>query len=296
MTQIIEFCISNEKKKLNVLTHKLDDAEYILIHLHGLHSCFQFTLDCPDEFYNRVSILKKGKVVSYGLEFNGHGKSEGRKGYLNNFDTLIDDLDCLVNYVSNYHNNLPIYLLGESLGGSVAIKYCHLNKDKIKGIILLAPLLGLKDLPSYNSIKFIINCSYILPSINLKYFLTRENQNENEEYKNYLRKNIYNFTDKLTLCSVRECYLFCKWWENNIKEFNTPSLFFHSKKDMTTDYEYTKKFYELSSKPCNEFISYNNSSHNLLVPKNENDINPFIILHKITNWIRSDKDWDEIKL
>ena len=53
------------EEALSELSHKLDDAEYILIHLHGLHSCFQFTLDCPDEFNNRVSILKKGKVFSH---------------------------------------------------------------------------------------------------------------------------------------------------------------------------------------------------------------------------------------
>ena len=50
MEDIIEFTICNNSKKLNVLTHNLDDPKIILIHLHGLHSTFQFTSDEPDEF------------------------------------------------------------------------------------------------------------------------------------------------------------------------------------------------------------------------------------------------------
>lgn len=296
MTEIIEFQIVNKKTILNVLTHTLKNPKNILIHLHGLHSTFQPTFDCPDEFNNRVNIFKKGNIVSYALEFNGHGKSDGKKGYINNFDNLIEDLNCLVSYVEKYHDNLPIYLLGESLGGSVAVKYNNLYPDKVKGIILLSPLFGFSNNINYCYKKFLLNLSYFLPSINLNLFLKKERGSVNKDYNRYLNKNKYNFTNKLTLCSIRESYLFCSWWNKNINSIKYPVLVFHSINDKITDYESSTEFYQLCNNSFSEFISYSGENHSLLVPRDDKDFNPYIILHKIANWIMKNKNWEKISL
>jgi acylglycerol lipase len=296
MTDIIQFQIVNKKLILNVLTHKIDNPKLILIHLHGLHSSFQFTYDCPEEFHNRVSIFKKGNIVSYGLEFNGHGKSDGKKAYLNNFDSLVEDLNCLVSYVSKYHNNLPIYLLGESLGGSVAIKYSYLHKKKIKGIILLSPLFDFSKNLSYCSTLFLLRLSYIYPSFNLGLILSKGDSSVNEEYNKILKNNQYSYSKRLTLCSVRECYKYCNWWRKNIKKMDIPILTFHCKKDNIASFDATEDFNNLCVNSFNEYISYEGTNHSILVPKNDKDFDPFIILHKIANWILKNKDWEEIKL
>jgi len=287
MTNIIEFTICCNNKNLNVLTHKLDEPEYILIHLHGLHSTFQFTNESPDEFKNRVKILQKGNIISYALEFNGHGKSQGYKGYLNNFDLLLDDVDALINYVSLYHPDKPIYILGESMGGAVAVKYYYLKKNKIKGIIMLSPLFGISNLPNYFLTNCILGLSYIFPSVNLKSLYDRENTSDNMEYIELLKKNKYNFTDILTLCSIRECYNFCNWWKDNIDEIDIPVLIFHSEFDKTTNFNETKNFFNRCNNKLNDLISFKNTNHNLLVPQEENDFIPYIILNKISFWINN---------
>lgn len=285
MEDIIEFTICNNNNKLNILTHQMDNPEIILIHLHGLHSTFQFISDEPDEFYNRIKIFKKKNIVSYALEFNGHGKSDGKKAYVDNFNNLIEDVNCLVNYVTKYYDNkLPIYLLGESMGGNVCIQYSNLYEDKIKGIILLSPLFGISNLPNSTIVNGILLLSYILPTVNLKAFYSR-NTVTNEKYYEILSKNKYNFSQILTLTSIRECYNATLWIKENIKNFKTPVLLFHSKYDKTTEFESSKEFFSKCNNKNNEFISYNCNKHNLLVKSDEKDFTPHLILHKILNWI-----------
>ena len=283
-----EFTVNRNNLKLNILTHSIDKPKAILIHLHGLHSTFQFTYDSPDEFINRVKILSKKNILSYGLEFNGHGKSDGDKAYINNFDNLLKDLDCLINYIYKYHNliknNIPIFLLGESLGAAIAIKYAYYNK-LIEGVILLSPLIKIKSLPNNFLCNFLINLSYLTPSLDINNFRKRKFPTNNQNYNKSLSENIFNYTHKLTMCSVRECHLFYDWVKD--RNLNIPLLIFHSKDDNTTDYTSTEDFFNLSTSKNKELITFMNDSHCLLVNSYDDDITPYIILFKITNWINN---------
>lgn len=282
-----EFKILRENLKLNILTHYVNDPQAILIHLHGLHSTFQFTCDTPDEFENRIKILGKKKILSYALEFSGHGKSDGKPAYINNLDDLQKDLDSLINYIYNYHNleetKIPIFLLGESMGGSVAIKYSYYNK-KIKGIILLAPLIKISNLPNNFICKSLVNLSYLIPSLNINNFRRKKQlSTNNDEYNAKKIENKYNNSHKLTMCSIRECHLFYDWVKD-IK-LDIPLLIFQSKYDNCTDYNYTEKFFKNSITKNKELITFMDTNHCLLINSHKEDSVPYIILNKILNWI-----------
>ena len=147
--------------------------------------------------------------------------------------------------MEKYHDNLPIYILGESLGGSVAVKYNYLHRNRIKGLILLSPLFGFSNNINYCYKKFLLNLSYYLPSFNLNLFFKKEQGSVNDNYNKQLNENKYNFTNRLTLCSIRECYLFCKWWEKNLNSVKKPVLAFHSIDDKITNYDSFINFFKL---------------------------------------------------
>lgn len=291
--KIIEFNILKKNIKLNVLTHKIDNPDYIVIHLHGFHSSFQKNIKLPDSFKSRLELLSKNNILSYGLEFSGHGKSEGRKAYINNFDDLLDDVDCLIKYIKLYHDindrkskHLPIYLLGESLGGAVAIKYSYLHHN-VSGIILLAPLCGFVNKINSCNIILLKYLSYIYPGLDIsKLNIKKADSTVNSEYNILSKENKYNFSSKLTLCSIRECYLFIKWIELNRYKFNIPLLVFHSKNDKITDFNLTKKFYDRAISSDKEFVELETLNHSLLIPSSDKDRTPTFILNKINCWIK----------
>jgi len=280
------FIIRNNDININVVTHDMCNPSAVLIHIHGLGSHFQSDYDCMDTFINRVDCFQKNNIVSYGLELRGHGKSSGAKYYVDNFDDYLSDLDALIQYINLYHNNLPIYLLGFSMGGAIAIKYSIVfnNKQKIAGVILLSPLCGIIKNYSNIVISSMYYLSYLIPTWKL---ISNNNKLElyDIEYINNKVNSIYNNNNPHMLCIARECYNAVNWINTNLHLFNTPVIAFHSKNDTTTDYIKTQEFIEKCSSNDKKIIITNEGYHNLLAPCNMNDFGPNNIMKDISSWL-----------
>jgi len=279
------FSILNDNNILNILTDNLDTPKIILIHLHGLHGHFQHIYNCTDDFNNRTEILKKGNIKSYALEFRGHGKSSGKTGYFKNFDELISDFERLLDYIQHLHPNIPIYLLGESMGGGISVKISILFKQII-GIILLAPMLGVasKIKPKNYLIKILLACANSFPNLKLINKKKYKNYKFNEYNKHYIESE-YTIKNKLTLGLLKECYLLCKWIDDNVKKFNKPILIIHSSSDNITCVNKSQEFYKSCLSLDKEILILNDREHCLLVPNSKIDCMPETLMLKIVNWL-----------
>lgn len=71
----------------------------------------------------------------------GHGRSEGRRGYVALFDALVDDLRRFLEGLRERQPDLPRFLLGHSVGGVVAARLALDHPHKIDGLILSSPYL-----------------------------------------------------------------------------------------------------------------------------------------------------------
>lgn len=85
-------------------------------------------------------LVKEGYAV-FCHEHQGHGLSEGTRGYIQSFDTYTKDLDSFITNMSMKYTGIPVFLLGHSIGGTIAIYYYLEKPDKIDGLILSAPAL-----------------------------------------------------------------------------------------------------------------------------------------------------------
>lgn len=284
-----EFFIVDRGEKINVLHDEFENPKCILVHLHGLNSHFQYVKYCQNEFKYRIKYFQKALISSYGLEFKGHGKSGGEKGCIEDFDIIITNVLSLLVYIEFKHPNLPIYILGESMGAAVAIKIGILSK-KISGIVLLAPMCGI-----YEGIKpsqFKINCLLKLSKIFPKWKLigTQNDNNatcKNLEYNESRKYCIYEYTGKIMLSTARECYKTVEWIESKIEYFNTPVLAIHSKQDMVTSIKNTQHFINNCKSEDKELYMLDTGCHRLLIPEDNMDVIPDGILSKITNWINN---------
>ncbi|XP_058091523.1 caffeoylshikimate esterase-like isoform X2 [Magnolia sinica] len=90
-------------------------------------------------------IAKRFAAAGYGvyaLDYPGFGLSEGLHGYIPSFDVLANDV--IEHYTkvkgSPEGSGLPHFLLGQSMGGAVALKV-HLKQPRAwDGVILVAPM------------------------------------------------------------------------------------------------------------------------------------------------------------
>ena len=107
----------------------------ILIIQHGLK-------DHSGRYSELAGALMPLGFAIYAMDFRGHGRSEGKKAYVGNFASLIDDLKLFVNQVHEQNPNVPLFYFGHSMGGTLGV-LASINCDVVfHGVVLSAPALA----------------------------------------------------------------------------------------------------------------------------------------------------------
>ncbi|MCR4401970.1 MAG: lysophospholipase [Firmicutes bacterium] len=92
-------------------------------------------------------LLPRGFAI-WGLDNRGHGRSEGRRGHVDRYDQLVDDLASFCEFVrERTPATARLFLLGHSIGGLTALSYAvkHGTQDScpVEGLIVSGPCLAL---------------------------------------------------------------------------------------------------------------------------------------------------------
>ncbi|MCU1628886.1 MAG: alpha/beta hydrolase [Pseudonocardia sp.] len=82
----------------------------------------------------------------YGLDHRGHGRSEGRRVHAA-YPDLLADLETFRAQMTARHAGLPVFLLGHSMGGQLALAYALEHQDALAGLVLSAPALTNEVVP-----------------------------------------------------------------------------------------------------------------------------------------------------
>jgi len=286
---IKEFYLLNKKKlKINVIENNTSiHFQCIILHIHGLGSHFQDisnnTINFVNNFENRDSILSKNNIKSYGLEFHGHGKSDGKRCSIQSYNDLVDDIDIVINYITNKYNQ-PIFLLTESLGCAIGVKYCITQPNKVRGIICLAPMFGIDNSykPNYILQKLLIGLSYVVPNLQIINSHNNKLSSSNKDFIELRSNNIYTYNKKHRLCTCRELLRISSWIYKNGYKLRIPILIFHGVLDQVILPKIIMRQYKqfiFNDKTIHLVEGY----HYLLVNNNENSV-PINILNNIIKW------------
>ena len=93
-------------------------------------------------------MFKKEGIGFAGVDLPGHGRSEGKRGYIKSFAQLEEMIDILLNDMQNRtFPGIPIFIYGHSLGGGIVLDYLLRRKPRIKGAIVTSPWLRLSFEP-----------------------------------------------------------------------------------------------------------------------------------------------------
>jgi alpha-beta hydrolase superfamily lysophospholipase len=101
----------------------------------------------PTYHYFVEYLIETGRAV-YGLDLRGFGRSEGRRGHVEDWQDYIDDVATFVAAIRQAHPELPLFLFGQSLGGLVALEYA-LADQLLAGVVASAPSLAQPNVPAW---------------------------------------------------------------------------------------------------------------------------------------------------
>jgi lysophospholipase len=88
--------------------------------------------------------LLAGGYAVYAPDHRGHGRSAGPRAFIDRMDNAVADLDTLVLRAAAEHPAAPVVLLGHSMGGLLALCYALRHQDRLRCLILSAPLAALE--------------------------------------------------------------------------------------------------------------------------------------------------------
>ena len=83
---------------------------------------------------------ERGLIV-FGHDHVGHGSSHGKRVYIESVDHYVDDVvhHCLI--MKEKHHDLPLFIVGHSMGGMIAIRTVLRYPHLFKGMVLNGPLI-----------------------------------------------------------------------------------------------------------------------------------------------------------
>jgi alpha-beta hydrolase superfamily lysophospholipase len=112
----------------------------VLVNVHGLG-------DHSGLYPHLVQFLPAHGWTVWALDTRGNGRSPGRRGHIGAWTEFRDDLDAFVRHVRAAEGDVPLVLLGNSLGGLMVIDYAVEHPSGLTGVAAAAPVLGDPGVP-----------------------------------------------------------------------------------------------------------------------------------------------------
>jgi acylglycerol lipase len=97
-----------------------------------------------DRYGHVADALVADGLAVYAVDHRGHGRSSGPRALIERVDYAVDDLDQLVSQGIEEHPNTPVYLLGHSMGATIALRYASLHQERLAGLILSGALAAIE--------------------------------------------------------------------------------------------------------------------------------------------------------
>jgi alpha-beta hydrolase superfamily lysophospholipase len=111
-------------------------AVVLLVHGYGEHA---------GRYASFAKELNKHALGVIAYDHRGHGRSEGKRGYIESFALLLDDFFRVFHEVQVRWPQIPLLLMGHSMGGLVLALALEEQKFTVNGAVFSSPFLALPD-------------------------------------------------------------------------------------------------------------------------------------------------------
>jgi len=269
----VDHFINIEGLYLRKKVWKVKSPKFIMLINHGFGShCDRF-----DETAEKLNEID-GHVFCHDLA--GFGESQGQRAIIDDYRKYVRDTLQLFDEEQAKFSDLPAFVMGQSMGGAMALVIANERKSKMNGAILLAGMMG----PIVNKVQryFLPLLSFTFPNLVLKTMSddceVRTDKNGKEftvSENDPLKVRTLKSQMVLELNKLGEC---CK---NLRGKFQTPFLAIHGKNDTVVDISVSKSLYEESPSLDKTLKVFDDFQHNLISEIKRSDM-----FEVITAWIQ----------
>ena len=111
------------------------DPKAVVLLLHGL-------AEHSGRYGHVAKALTDAGYAVHALDHRGHGKSDGKRTYVKSYADYQRDILQFRRLVEQQHPGLPLFVLGHSMGGNLALGHVLDHQEGVRGMVLSAPALA----------------------------------------------------------------------------------------------------------------------------------------------------------
>jgi len=115
-----------------------DEPKAILLVVHGL-------AEHSGRYMNLVNHLVPSGYAVYGMDHIGHGKSDGKRAYVERFHDYTKTLKTYFDMIQKWQPKKPIFLIGHSMGGLISSAHLLKHQEELAGAVLSGPSIKVPD-------------------------------------------------------------------------------------------------------------------------------------------------------
>ncbi|HUH73685.1 MAG TPA: lysophospholipase [Chitinophagales bacterium] len=194
------------------------------------------------ERYEHVAkVLTDDGYAIVGYDHRGHGKSDGNRGHIPDYEQFMDDVTLALNKTRELFPNLPLFIYGHSMGGGLVANYLIRRQPKVKAAILTAPYFGLTN--PQPAIKLALGrfTQNLVPKLSLPSGLNADHiSRDPEEVRKY--KNDPLVHDKISAKMGISMVDVGAYAVEHANKISVPTLVFHGKGDEITSPKASAEF------------------------------------------------------
>ncbi|XP_074589271.1 caffeoylshikimate esterase-like [Curcuma longa] len=250
--------------------------------------CHGYAMECSISMRGTGIQLARAGYAVHGIDYQGHGKSEGLQGFVANFDELVDDcFDHFSSICERKENKTKMkYLFGESMGGAVALKLHRKTPNFWDGAVLVAPMCKIAEemKPSPMVIKILTLLTRVIPT--WRVIPTEDiidKAVKNPEWREEIRNNPYCYKGKVRLQTGHELLRASLDTEVNLHQVSLPFLVVHGDADTVTDPRLSQCLYESASSEDKTLKLYPGMWHALTSGESQEHID--LVFSDIVSWM-----------
>jgi alpha-beta hydrolase superfamily lysophospholipase len=227
-----------------------------------------------------ISYFIDAGIAFFGYDQQGHGQSEGKRGTILSYESLLDDVEAAIQKTRELFPNIPHFIYGHSMGGGVALNYLLRRSPELTGGIITSPWLALTKEPSKVLKNLVAVLQKYLPNVTInsgldtKYISTVEKEVEkyNADSLNHGRISFRLFYE------INRSGL---WAIENTGKLKIPILLMHGLADQITSPDASQKA-SLGNPEYIDFKRWEGKYHELHNESNRPEIAAFVM-----DWINN---------
>lgn len=234
--------------------------------------------------------LARERIAVYSGDSVGHGKSEGDRAYIEDYEEMVDEFLSLCDAAaadvrSRYPGaSPPMIIAGHSLGGLVAALACHRDQGRWAGMMLCSPALDVEmnlvmkiQAALGNLLAAIIPRARIVPAVDPKHM------NPDPKLVEEYIADPLNTVGNLPIRTGNEILKAMAWLRKRWGDFTLPLYVHHGEADKCTSAPASKAFVEAASSPDKTLNMVQGGFHEVLMSPGVADG----LVDQMAEWIKN---------